>query len=67
MKIVALMMVGFLAGCSYLAKPLDHAAGIVAETVNQACDTLPEARDGFVQAVNAKAAPDAIELSCAKK
>lgn len=56
-----------LSGCQLLAPQLDQAADAAGKLVKFYCDnvTSPEVRQQFREAVNAKAAPHAVNVTCA--
>lgn len=57
----------FASGCALLSDSLEKAAKAGGKVVKEYCEnvTLPEVRDQIRDAVNAKAAPHKVEVTCA--
>jgi len=61
----AIAFLAMLSGCSVLRENADKASSKVADGVNTYCDELDQgARGEFRAMVNAKAAPDKVEVTC---
>ena len=61
----AFVLIFALSGCSYLMTAQDKSAEQVAKGISQYCKNTDEKfRTDFRAAINAKAAPNAIEVTC---